>query len=149
MIEWGVKEAMLVNTLLNATQVRANFGGFIDDVVRVKPQFVKRNRDVITGISNDHLKLILSAYEFTFEYEQGQDGGVYGSIEQIPDIIGEGTSVAALRLDLAEQLIEYAQMYYEDFARYSNAPNRREHVPYVLRVLQYDSVEEVEKLLHG
>lgn len=31
-------------------------GGFIDNVVRQKPQVVKRNRDVIVALSKDTLK---------------------------------------------------------------------------------------------
>lgn len=137
-----------MQALLSATEVRANFGGFIDTVVREKPQFVKRNRDVITSVSVDHLKLILSAYEFTFEYEV-EDGKYLGSIEQIEDLISEADTLEEMKQDLAQQLIEYSQMFYDDFERFMAAPNRKAHAPYILRVLLYNDVSEVAELLHG
>jgi len=79
-----------MQAVLNATEVRANFGGFIDDVVRKKPQAIKRNRDVIVALSQTYLKNALSIYEFTIEFEQDEDGCYAGSIEQIPDIVGDG-----------------------------------------------------------
>ncbi|MCZ8522598.1 MULTISPECIES: hypothetical protein [Paenibacillus] len=139
---------MLVHSILNATEVRANFGGFIDTVVREKPQFVKRNRDVITSLSVDHLKLLLSAYELTFEYEI-EDGKYLGSIEQIEDLISEADTLEEMKLDLAQQLIEYSQIFYDAFEEHMAAPNRKTHAPYILRVLLYDNVSEVAELLHG
>lgn len=62
--------SMFVESILNATEVRANFGSFIDDVIRHKPQFVKRNRDVIASFSVQQLKQLLEAYEFTIEFEE-------------------------------------------------------------------------------
>lgn len=137
-----------MDAVLNATEVRSNFGGFIDNVVRVKPQFVKRNRDVIASMSIPQLKSLLSAYEFTFEYEE-TDGKFVGSLEQIEDIIGEGDTLDQLKLDLASQLIEYSSEYFADFDGYQAAPNRKDHAPYILRALIYDSVNEVAELLHG
>lgn len=138
-----------MQTVLNATEVRANFGGFIDTVVRDKPQAIKRNRDVVVTSSLKFMKEILSAYELTFEYEQDEDGKFVGSIEQIEDIIAEGNTLEELRLELARKLVDYAQDYYSDFSRYSNAPNRRNHAYYVLRVLLEDDAENVTSMLHG
>lgn len=139
-----------MQTALSATEVRANFGQFIDNVVRRKPQIIKRNRDTIIAFSQDYLKEVLSAYELTFEYEQDEDGIYAGSIEQIPDILGEGKNIEELRNDLAYQLIDYAQEYYDDFERYHNYPNRRDHVNYVFRILLEDkNIESVASMLHG
>ncbi|WP_411343695.1 hypothetical protein ACE3MZ_19105 [Paenibacillus sp. WLX1005] len=137
-----------MNAIQSATEVRANFGQYIDDVVRVKPQFVKRNRDIIASFSIEQLKLIFAAYEFTFEYEQTNDTFV-GSIEQIEDIIAEANTLEELKLSLATQLFEYAEEYFEYFEQYQNAPNRKKHVPYIMRVLVYNSPEEIVNLLHG
>lgn len=139
---------MLMQSVLNATEVRSNFGGFIDDVVRKKPQFVKRNRDVITSISVDQLKQLLEVYEFTFEYEE-EDGVFTGSIEQVEDIVSESGSLSQLRNDLAEQLVDYSREYYDSYSEYIAAPNRKAHAPYILRVLLYNDVSEVAELLRG
>ena len=135
--------------MLSATQVRANFGQFIDDVVRSKPQIVKRNRDTIIAFSQAYLKDALSIYELTFEYEQGEDGRYVGSIEQITDIIADGETLDELRKELAYQLIDYAEDYYNDFERYNSYSNRKEHSNYILRVLLEDDIESVASMLHG
>jgi predicted RNase H-like HicB family nuclease len=136
--------------VLSATEVRANFGQFIDDVVRHGPQMIKRNRDLVITLSRDCLRESLSIYELTFEYEQDEDGIYAGSIEQIPDIIGDGATLEELRKELAHQLIEYAKDYYSDFDHYHNAPNRRSHINYILRVLLEDeNIESVASMLHA
>ena len=132
-----------MQSVLNATEVRANFGLFIDNVVREKPQAVKRNRDVVITFSLQQMKDILSVYKLTFEYDQDEDGKFAGSIEQIEDVVAEGNTLEDLRYELARKLVEYAQDYYANFSRYNNAPNRRGHAHYVLRVLLEDDIDTV------
>jgi predicted RNase H-like HicB family nuclease len=139
----------MMRTILNATEVRANFGGFIDTIVREKPQAIKRNRDVIMAFSKQQMKELLSVYELTFEYEQDDDGRYAGSIEQIVDIVGDGATLEELRLELARQLIEYAVDYEINYSRYYNTPNRHKHAPYVLRVLLEDDIESVAQVFHA
>lgn len=138
-----------MQTILNATEVRANFGGFIDTIVREKPQAIKRNRDVIMAFSKQHMKELLSVYEFTIEYELDEDGRYAGSIEQINDIVGDGATMEELRLELARQLMEYAIDYEMNYVRYYNTPNRHKHAPYALRVLLEDDVDSIARMLHA
>jgi predicted RNase H-like HicB family nuclease len=140
---------MIMQHILNATEVRANFGLFIDNVVREKPQAIKRNRDIIMSFSLKQIVDLLSAYKFTIEYEKTEEGKFAGSIEQIEDIVAEGNTLEELHLELARQLIDYAHDYYADFARYSNAPNRKGHVYYVLRVLLEEDIEKVVGMLNA
>ncbi|GMX65892.1 hypothetical protein Elgi_51630 [Paenibacillus elgii] len=138
-----------MQTLLNATEVRANFGGFIDSVVREKPQAVKRNRDVIMAFSKQQMKELLSAYELTFEYEQDENGVYAGSIEQVEDIVADAETLEGLRFELARQLVEYAIDYEANYSRYYNSPNRHKHAPYVLRVILEDDIESVARMFHA
>jgi predicted RNase H-like HicB family nuclease len=140
---------MFMQTLLNATEVRANFGGFIDSIVREKPQAVKRNRDVIMAFSKEQMKELLSVYELSFEFEQDEDGRYAGSIEQIEDIVADGGSLEELRLELARQLVEYAIDYESNYSRYYNTPNRHNHAPYILRALLEDDIEAVSRMFHA
>lgn len=139
---------MIMEALL-ATQVRANLGGFIDTVVREKPQAVRRNRDVIVAASREQMKFFLSVYELNFEYEQDEDGRFAGSIKEIDFIVADGESLEQLRMELACQLVEYANDYFADYSRYAVAPNTRVHAPYILRVLLEDDTESVACLLHA
>jgi predicted RNase H-like HicB family nuclease len=139
---------MIMQSILNATEVRANFGGFIDTVVRDKPQVVKRNRDVIASFSIPHVLELLSFCELSMEFEE-ENGHYVGSLEQIDDIVGEGSTLDELRTNLAIQLVEYAQDYYADFKRYYSTPNRRTHFPYVILVNVQNNLEGVVKLIRG
>lgn len=138
-----------MQTILNATDVRANFGGFIDTIVREKPQAVKRNRDVIMAVSRQQMKELLSIYELTFEYEQDEDGRYAGSIEQIEDIVADGATLEELRNELARHLVEYAKDYEDNYSQFYNTPNRHKHAPYVLRVLLEDDVDAVARMFHA
>lgn len=137
-----------MQAVLNATQVRANFGEFID-TVRERPQAVKRNRDIFISFSRQQMRELLEVYEFTFEFEQDEDGRYAGSIEQIDFIIADGETLDELRLELARQLIEYAQDYEANYTRYFNAPNTRTHAPYIIRVLLEDDIEAVSRMFHA
>jgi predicted RNase H-like HicB family nuclease len=138
-----------MQTVLNATDVRANFGGFIDTIIREKPQAIKRNRDVIMAFSKQQMKELLSVYELTFEYEQDEDGKFAGSIEQIEDIVADAETLEELRNELSRQLVEYAIDYETNYSRYYNTPNRHKHAPYVLRVLLEDDIESIANMLHA
>ena len=138
-----------MQSVLKATDVRANFGEFIDTIVREKPQAVKRNRDVIVAFSKQQMKELLSVYELTVEYEQDEDGRFAGSIEQIEDIVADGETLEALKRELARQLLEYAIDYEANYTRYYHSPNRHKHAPYALRVLLEDDIESVVRLLHA
>jgi predicted RNase H-like HicB family nuclease len=138
-----------MQTVLNATDVRANFGGFIDTIIREKPQAIKRNRDVIMAFSKQQMKELLSVYELTFEYEQDEDGRFAGSIEQIEDIVADAETLEELRDELSRQLVEYAIDYESNYSRYYNTPNRHKHAPYVLRVLLEDDSQSISQMLHA
>ena len=140
---------MIMQTVLNATEVRANFGGFIDTIVREKPQAIKRNRDVVMAFSIPQMKELLSVYELTFEYEQDEEGRFVGSLEQIEDIVADAETLEELRVELARHIVEYALDYEANYSRYYNTPNRHKHSPYVLRVLLEDDVESIVRMLHA
>lgn len=132
--------------LLNATDVRKDWGHFIDMVVRVGPQFVKRSRDTFVSVGTEHMKVLLASYRFKLEMEQEEDGSVSGSLDVI-DVVANASTVAELKLTLANELIEYAKEYTEEFALYFNAPNRQAHAPYVMNVLIQDDVQGVADLI--
>lgn len=138
-----------MQTVLNATEVRANFGGFIDTIVREKPQAIKRNRDVIMAFSKQQMKELLSVYELTFEYEQDEDGRYAGSVEQIDDIVADAETLEELKYALSRNLVEYAIDYETNYSRYYNSPNRHKHAPYILRVLLEEDIESVARMFHA
>lgn len=140
---------MIMQGVLNATDVRKEFSHFIDSVVHDKPQVVKRNRDMFWAISQEVATDLFAAYTFSLEFEQEDDGTFVGSLIPMQDIIGFGATYDDMIDDLAKQLVEYAKDYYDNFARYYHAPNRKAHLPFILNILTQENIDKVKGLING
>jgi hypothetical protein len=132
--------------VLNATDVRNNWGQFIDDIVRKRPCLVKRSRDKIAAISIGHLEEILKSYRFTLEYVQEGDSSYSGSLVEI-DLVANAASLAELIDLLVKDLQDYAAEYMDDYELYHRSLNRSTHFPYILHVLIRSSKEAVRELI--
>lgn len=131
---------------VNATDVRKEWGSFIDSIVREKPQIIKRTRDYVFASNLEIIKEILKAYTFTAELYKEDDGTITASLNEIDIAVNGKNEEEALNL-LAKDLLEYAQDFYNDFRYWYSAPNRKAHLPYVLNVLIQNDVEEVKGLI--
>lgn len=139
-------EGVILQEVINATDVRKDWGSFIDHVIRFKPSLVKRNRDYIAAISLEHLEAILTPYRFNLEYEKEADGSFSGSLKEL-DLLANAESLDALKTEIAKELSIYAQEYMDEFEKYYRAPNRKPHFPYILRVLIQKNEDAVRGLL--
>lgn len=140
------KAGVIMQEVINATDVRRDWGSFIDNVVRFKPSLVKRNRDYLAAISLEHLDAVLEPYRFTLEYEKEADGSLSGSLKEL-DILANAANLDALKAEISIELIEYAQEYMNEFDKYYGAPNRKPHFPYIMRVLIQKNEDAVRGLL--
>jgi len=126
---------------INATEVRNNFSYYIDTVVRENPIAVKRNRDILLFFSDQIVKDLVKDLTLQVELTH-EDGLIVGTIEGF-DLVVEAKSEEEAIRKLAEDLLEYAQDYVNDFKLFYNAPNRKSHYPYVLKVLLASTIEEI------
>jgi len=131
---------------LNATDVRKEWGGFIDSIIREKPRLIKRSRDYIFTSSLDMLKEILAAYTLTAELTAENDGTITGVLKEI-DIVANGSNEEDVLNSLCADLTEYSEEFYNDFNYWFSAPNRKAHLPYVLNVLIQDDPEGVKDII--
>lgn len=126
---------------INATEVRNNFSYYIDTVVREKPIAVKRNRDILLFFSDQIVKDLVK--DLTLHAELTcEDGIIVGTIAGFDLVVESKSEQEAIR-KLAEDLLEYAQDYVNDFKLFYNAPNRKDHYPYVLKVLLASTIDEI------
>ena len=125
---------------LNATEVRKEWSSVVDGVVREKPALIKRTRDKMWLSNLDTMKDILEAYQFTAEKYLEDDGSVTLALNEI-DLVENAKEEAQARILLAESIMEYALEYYNDYAFYSAAPNRKKHVPYIFKALIMDDAK--------
>lgn len=127
---------------INATDVRRDWSLVIDDVVREKPKFIKRTRDYMILSELNLFENILSVYEFTAQKFIEDNGSVTLSLNEI-DLIENASTEVLAKLALAQAILQYAQDYYTDFPVWSSAPNRKSHIPYILKALIIDDTQKI------
>ena len=132
--------------VLNATDVRKEWGRFIDTVVHEKPAVVKRNRDFFLSLSVNHLMALLRDISFKAGHFTEDDNSVTVTIENL-DLVVNAENMEAAKKALARELMEYAQEYFNEFQLYFYSLNRQPHFPYVLKVLIQKDIQGVMDLI--
>lgn len=129
---------------VNSTDVRKDFGTFIDNVTRKKPIVVKRSRDIFMGISITMMEELLKDVKFEFNAFIEDDESCTLSLDALSIAVNAKTYEEALDL-LISDVKEYCSEYYEDLDFWHSAPNRKAHFPYVIKTLVSESDEELKK----
>lgn len=119
---------------VSATDVRKNWSSICDDVVRNRPVFVKRTRDEMVITSIEDMKNILEGLKYHTDIYKEDDGTVTAVLREI-DLAENGPDKEAACMSLSEAILDYAEDYYSEFQLYRNAPNRRIHLPYVMKAI--------------
>ena len=127
---------------VNATDARKHWSEIIDGVVRVKPTFIKRTRDCVVLANEELFAEVLSAYTFSAIRHDEDDGSVTLSLREI-DLVDNAPTESEAKLMLAKDILDYATDYYNDFAYWSSAPNRKSHIPYVLRAIMLGDIDKI------
>lgn len=128
---------------INATDVRKEFSQFIDTVVREKPVVIKRNRDHVLSISLEQTVNLLTDYHFHMNIFNEEDGSTTATLNEL-DLIINTMDKGNMKNLMAQEILDYAEDYFEQFNLYYNSPNRQKHFPYVLKAILANNLEEVE-----
>ena len=129
--------------ILNATDVRKKWSVTLDSVVHEKPVYLKRTHDNIAMLNIDTLNGLLSAYHYYADTFGEEDGSVTLSAKDLDLVVNEKNEALAKRA-LASEIKEYAEEYYNEFQIWSAAPNRRGHIPFVLKALSLNE-QDIER----
>ncbi len=127
---------------VNATDVRKHWSEVIDSVIREKPTFIKRTRDCVVLTNEALFSEMLSAYKFSAIKHIEDDGSITLSLREI-DLVANAPTEDEAKLLLAKDILDYANDYYNEFAYWSSAPNRKPHIPYVLRAIMLDDIHKI------
>lgn len=119
---------------VSATDARKNWSAICDDVVRNRPVFVKRTRDEMVMTSIEDMKNILEGLKYNVDIYKEDDGSITAALREI-DLAENGPDKEAACMLLSDAILEYAEEYYSEFQLYRNAPNRRGHLPYVIKAI--------------
>ena len=127
---------------LQATKVRQEWSSVCDDVVRDKPAMITRTRDRMWLSNLDVMQTILEAYQFTAERFQEEDGSITLSLNEI-DLVENGKDLEDAKKKMGQAILDYAEEYYENYALYTHAPNRKGHIPHVFKALITNDAEQI------
>jgi hypothetical protein len=137
---------MKVMFVMNATDVRRDWSSVMENAVRKGPQFMKRTRDYMVLADVGLLESLLTAYEFNADLYREDDGSITISLREL-DIIENAPNEQEARQRLGKAILEYAEDYYKDFQLWSTAPNRKGHIPYVLKALITDDASKLGAMI--
>ena len=125
-----------------ATKIRKEWSAACDSVIHNKPKFIKRTRDRMWFSNLETMEEILKAYKFTAKRFIEEDGSVTLSLCEI-DLVENGANEQEARLKMGKSILEYATDYYNEYELYSQAPNRKHHVPYIFKALIMDDPKQI------
>jgi hypothetical protein len=133
---------------LNITKARQNLSSLYDQVYNTyEPKIIKRKQtEEILLLRVDLQKMLLSNFKLKPEVINEDDGSVTLALDQL-DIYVNSISLEDAISELIDDLKHYAQDFMKRSQLFLNAPNRKSHFPYILRILLCDSDEELRGLL--
>lgn len=136
------KEEMNTMLTINATDVRREWSSVMESVIREKPRFIKRTRDHLVLADVDLVESLLMVYRFTASCFTEEDGSVTISLNEI-DLVENAPTEADARRLLGQSILDYAEDFYNEFSLWRAAPNRKSHIPYVLKALIMDDAVKI------
>ena len=131
----------------SATEARKDFSSMLDKAVFDRPQFIQRTRDHILVIGESILEMALANNSLHVDILECDDKTFIATLDEIEDLIATGDSRETAIEDMSRTILEYAKEYYNEFGLYSRAPNRKQHLPYVMRALTLGTPEKVKEML--
>lgn len=135
--------------MMKSSDVREKFSETIDEVIRKAPKIVNRRRDHFVMMNVDHLSIFVEELKLHAVVEQDEHGVYIAALEEIEGIFADGMSKEEALKRMVQELVDYTTEYLTDrFATYYNAPNRKRHFPYVIKVILQKTPEDVLRMIH-
>lgn len=107
-------------------------------------QTQETNDNIIT-LSASMLKIFFDSLNFSVSFMTENDNSITGIIEELDLIENAPSKNECLKLLIAA-MKDYAQDFYNEFNLWSSAPNRKKHIPYVLKILSSSDEELKESI---
>ena len=132
----------------NFSTARNNFKTVFDTVaIQQRPLIVHRHRDEVFLISRRLQKELLAGIGLSAEVLPEENGSVTIAVDALEIAVNGGNREEAIQELLAE-LKRYAADYMERIQLFVNAPNRRAHLPFVLRIILADNDDEILQMVN-
>ena len=133
---------------LNLTDARKEFSSLYDQVFNsFKPTIIRRKKfEEVLVLRVDQQKMLLVNYSLKPDIIKEDDGSITLALDNL-EIFSNSLSLEDAINELIEDLKVYASDYLQRSQLFLNAPNRKSHFPYILRVLLCNSDKEIRDLL--
>lgn len=138
--------AEIIDYYQSASEVRKEWSRTIDTVIRERPVFVQRTRDNLVMLDLATFRLLFDHIRFEVAVYQENDGTVTCSEDNL-NLVENDISEEACVNRLIAAMRDYAEDFYREFSLWSKAPNRRDHIPYVLKILACTDAEIREDII--
>ncbi len=129
---------------IGATEVRKNWSSICDNVVRVRPNVIKRTRDYLFLSTREDMLSMLSGMKCSVLIIKEKDGSFTAATDELDLAENSTTEELALKA-LAASVLDYALEYYDNYQLYSRSPNRSIHLPYVIKAFLLDDAEKIKE----
>lgn len=131
----------------DVTEFRSRLREYFNQVYLGRKPIVltRKGNEHVVALHLEDLRAVLESFTFKVIVETGPDGAI-ATLEAL-DLWGMGDTPGEAIKDLASDLRQYAEDYYQRAQLFLNSPNRRPHFPWVLRVLLCNRPEDVVNLL--
>ncbi|MCG9968980.1 exoribonuclease R [Pelotomaculum terephthalicicum JT] len=106
----------------------------------------RRQNEEVLLLRRELQQDILKAYLLKPEILPEEDGSLTVALNEI-DIAVNATNLGEAVDELVKEMMIYAQDYLDRLQLFLNAPNRKTHFPYIMRILLCDSEREIKSLL--
>lgn len=137
--------AMLLDSM-PFTNARANLSGIFDKLMNNEKAAVainRKNKEEILLMKRETQKAMLTAYRLKGEFYTESDHSYTISITPL-DIVENGVTLEDALNSVINELKIYAADYIERLPLFMNAPNRRDHLPFVMRIILADDDTELK-----
>jgi len=134
---------------LGFTEARKSFTGVIDRVQHLFPVIIqprKQSEEPTFLFKQAIVDQLLSEYKFKYSLVDEEENNYAYWLDTL-DLFGYGETKEAAFNSLVDDLLIYCQQYTQNPERYFSAPNRKHHLPYVLKVMCCNNPEEVKHML--
>lgn len=106
----------------------------------------RKQKEQVLLVRTDLQKVLLEEYKLKPKKIAEDDGSIILALDEIELYVNADTTEKAIE-ELIQDIKNYAQDYIQRPQLFLNAPNRRSHFPYILRVLLCDNDDEIKSLL--
>ncbi len=133
---------------LNLTDARKEFSSLYDQVFNMyKPAIIKRKKsEEVMVLRVDQQKMLLANYCLKPEVINEDDSSITLALDEL-ELYSNGSNLDEAVQGLIEDLKTYAEDYMQRSQLFLNAPNRKSHFPFILRVLLCETDNEIRQLL--